>query len=507
MRSLRSISLFFFAILFMGLQASVTDAQSRTLVINSGNTSSEWQIQGEPTIVVNGFDLSPLSLNTPITIEAVTIAVKEPVNEAVQVVVYEDGNGGSPSDATLLYETSASILTNGVARIALPNPPTTSAPVIWVGFRLPVGFRFFADESGSSVLTYWAWTPNSVVGTNSLAGASVLGPSDGSAPVNIDLGGVARMTVEITEAGGTTGGTTSGTVLGQQIQSSTQGAPISSLQSYEFCGSSLLYDPADIQQSAQGAFTLHCRDDQEGFAPYTIRNEGQIPNAASSYERRGFMYAVFAAGNYQAASGDPEELRVPVTHCILPNPADVNQAFIGIAYGVPRAWTILPTQRYGDYVCAEVTHNSYIAYFVPRGETPNANIDLLFSGFPFVSTALAWQQDNQRLLCEYPYHINYSIRNAGFATSDATIVRVLLRNDRTGEISESRDYNLAPVAPGQTVDIFDQEFVIPALYLNESHTFELLIDPNNSVSETNNNNNSRTIGDIVVTERINGGCD
>src|SRR5687767_6769427 len=74
-----------------------------TLLNNSGTTSSNWVIEGEPTLVMNGFDLTPLNLTFPITLDVVTIALNQAVPDApVQVVVYEDSNGGSPIDARLV---------------------------------------------------------------------------------------------------------------------------------------------------------------------------------------------------------------------------------------------------------------------------------------------------------------------------------------------------------------------------------------------------------------------
>ncbi len=147
------------AFLVFGLfqwNVNIADAGTITLNNNSGTTSSSFFIEGESTLVMNGFDLGPLNLNTGVAIDTVTIAVQEAVPSVpIQVVIYEDGNGGSPIDATLKYQTQVFIETGGTAFIELPEPVITSAPVIWVGFYLPSGFRFFADNAGSSVLTYW----------------------------------------------------------------------------------------------------------------------------------------------------------------------------------------------------------------------------------------------------------------------------------------------------------------------------------------------------------------
>src|SRR5690606_9980705 len=148
--------------------APSVEAGTITLNNNSGTTSSAFFVDGEPTLVMNGFDLTPLNVGA-VELDVVTIAVQQVVADApIQVVIYGDSNGGSPVDATLIYQTQVTIQTAGSAFIPLPERVLVNYPVVWVGFYLPVGFRFFGDSSGSSVFTYWAWTANSTFDLSNL---------------------------------------------------------------------------------------------------------------------------------------------------------------------------------------------------------------------------------------------------------------------------------------------------------------------------------------------------
>jgi len=147
-------------------------AGSIILSNNSGNESSVFFIEGEPSVVINVFDLSTLGVEVPIILDAVTISVDTPVAGAnTEILIYEDANGGSPVDARLVARQTVQINQRGNNRILLDNPALITEPVVWVGFYLPVGFRFNADNSGTSLLTYWAWTPGGTFDVNNLANA------------------------------------------------------------------------------------------------------------------------------------------------------------------------------------------------------------------------------------------------------------------------------------------------------------------------------------------------
>jgi hypothetical protein len=204
-----------------------------------------------------------------------------------------------------------------------------------------VDFRFFADTSGASVLTYWGWTPGGFFDLNNLGTAQVFGPSDGSAPVNINLNGKARITAEVTPS-------TSGGIVNQTIGD--VGADLAVMQPYVGC-QNLLWDTADETISLRDAVNLHC----------TIAQGFTSPSSPLGYQRRGDLYdiIIFKSGGVVAFS----RLDIAVTHCIRPAAEDLLNAVVGNAYGVPRTWRILPTQRFGDLVCAEVRYGGLISYF------------------------------------------------------------------------------------------------------------------------------------------------
>jgi hypothetical protein len=494
MRYIRTVWTILTGLMLVGLfgtVASPATAGDTLLSNNSGDTSTRWFIEGEPTLVMNGFDLTPLNLTLPVTLDTVSIAVSEAVPGApVQVVIYEDSNGGSPVDATLVYQTEVSIQTAGTARIELPEPVSINAPVVWVGFYLPVDFEFFADESGTSVLTYWGWSPGTTFDLSSLSSAQIFGPSDGSAPVNIDMGGIARITAEL-DTGQTAGGEAppaSGEVpIGQPIDGGS--ADLSVLSQYDYCGERLLYDPADVNITAQRTFTVHCRADLGSFSPGTIRNDEELPASIPSYERRGFLYDIFGNGDY-SVEGSSEKLRVPVTHCLRPEQGEINSAVFGVAYGAPRVWEILPSVKYNEWICAELTHTGFVSYFVPRTGNENyQNVDLYFSGD--VELKLVTPVSDQTFLCGYQYVPTFAIRNEGFEASPEFEFQIRMTHDRTGTTVATKSYTLRSIEPGETAnfELWDT-FILPPLYVNESHTFTFLIDPSNSVRELREDNNT-----------------
>jgi hypothetical protein len=489
MRQFRFISTLIGIFVLVALSGAVK-AGTITLSNNSGDTSSSFFIDGEATLVMNGFDLQALNIATPAVLDVVTIAVQQAVPEAsIQVVIYEDANGGSPVDATLVSQTQVFIETAGTAFITLPEPVTINAPVVWVGFYLPVGFRFFSDNSGSSVLTYWAWTPGSGFNLEDLSSAAVLGPTDGSDPVQINMAGVARITAEITPPNTTNvlgdGQTTANVPIGIQIEGGA--ADLSILDIYGYCGDRLLYDPQDIALSARDRFSLNCRADLGSFSPGKFINEDELPIAVSSYERRGFFYEVFVDGG-ETAPNSSEELLIPVTHCLRPEQGELPTAVVGLAYGAPRQWEMLPTVRYGEWVCAEITHQGFLSYFVPRiSDEPPINADLYFVGVPTLIPEL--QGDSRGLLCNWPYTISFAVHNEGFEITPQTVVRFQFVNERTGTISSSIDLPFAPLEPGGTRDIVYKMWYVPIVFIHEAHTVSYNIDPYHVVSEMNENNN------------------
>ena len=61
-------------------------------------------------------------------------------------------------EPTLAGSQQVDITQAGTFTVTFTTPVQITQPVVWVGFNLPVGFSFAADTSGTSVLTYWAWT-------------------------------------------------------------------------------------------------------------------------------------------------------------------------------------------------------------------------------------------------------------------------------------------------------------------------------------------------------------
>lgn len=349
------------AVFALSLPILLVNAGERVLSNNSGDTSTTWFITGEQTLVMNGFDLTPLGLRFPATIDKASITVDTAVaGTPVDVVVYQDANGGSPIDATLAGQTQATITQSGVFTVAFPTPITITQPVVWVGFYLPVNFRFLSDNSGTSVLTYWAWTSNSRFDLTKLNTAQVLGPSNGSAPVSLDLKGVARITAEISNATGAGIPTTIpvNTISGTPVAGSAQiPAPsdvdASPLRGYPPACDTLYWDTEDVGISYSGKIEPRCTAIWNGYAPA----------APLGYKTKQLYYDI----TFYNDKGQPitTTLDIPVTHCIQTHPDDINTAIIGIASGSPRTFKILTTMRLGNRVCAEIDRSGGISYMVP----------------------------------------------------------------------------------------------------------------------------------------------
>lgn len=331
-------------LVMLAFTAAPVFAGERVVSINAGSGNTSWFISGEPSLVMNGFDMTALGIALPATIDAVTIAVDTAVPASpVEVLIYQDANGGSPVDAVLVSRSSVTISQTGSVRIVLPQPVSVTQRGVWVGFYLPVDFRFLADTSGTSPLTYWGWTPGGRFDVSNLSTAQVFGPSDGSAPVNLDLNGKARITFEVNPSA-------AGGVIPQTP--GTGNVDLLVMQPYELC-QSLLWDRADETISLRDTVNLHCR-----ILPGT-----DSPATAFGYSRRGDLFdvVIFKDNGVVAA----QRLDIAVTHCIRPAAEDLATAVIGNGFGAPRTWRILPTQRFGDLICAEVRYAGLISYFVP----------------------------------------------------------------------------------------------------------------------------------------------
>lgn len=347
--------------LLLLLNAASVHANTVVLNNNSGSDSTIWFITGEPSLVMNGFDLGPLGLNFPVSVSSVSISVETPIpNTPIDVVVYQDSTGGSPIDATLVGRTQVQINQAGTFTARFEEPVQVNAPVVWVGFYLPIDFEFRADTSGTSVLTYWAWQPGGTFDLADLPSAGVFGPANGSAPVNLDMGGVARITAELTTDGtqpATGVSATTTTVqrddddrIVQVVGSSS--VNLSPMVPYTNC-ENVYRDVLDISVTYRNAVRFFCQLDNIRFSPAT----------PEGYSRRGLLYDVYAFG---LQSPGTDRMPFPVTHCIRPAEADLNRAVIGLGYGAPRQWEILPSVRFGEIVCAELHYTGFVSYFVPN---------------------------------------------------------------------------------------------------------------------------------------------
>lgn len=334
-------------LVLVSLLASPVMAENIVLNINSGSDSTVWFISGEPSLVMNGFDLTPLNLTFPVAVDRVSIAVNTPVpGTSIDLLIYEDGNGGSPVDARLVSQTQVDIRQPGIFTYQFPTPVTITQPVIWIGFYLPVDFRFLADTSGSSVLTYWAWTAGGRFNVSDLSSAQILGPADGSAPVNINMNGRARITAELVA---------SGAAANTLVQAQGGAANLSALEVYPDPGCDTLFrDKEDLAITLSSRYAFACQLAWFGYSP---------PDP-TGYVRQQLLYEITVFNDRgQSVSGWlPEK----VTHCIRPNPADLERAVIGHAFGVPQVWEIRPTLRFGDLICAEIGRGGFLSYFVPR---------------------------------------------------------------------------------------------------------------------------------------------
>lgn len=485
------------------LSLTAVNAGSTTITINSGTASSTWFIKDEPALVMNGFDLSALPLSYPITVDAVSISVVQPVSgQPVTLVIYEDANGGSPQDAVIVRRETINIAGTGVVRVPLAQPLTTSARILWVGFYLPVDFRFRADTSGTSVLTYWAWTPNGTFDVGNLASAAVFGPSDGSAPVGINLGGIARISIEFNQADGRTfeGSTAASRGLapvGVQIVGDETQVSLNIMQPYAECPG-LSFDPDDQRFTVNEGFTVHCRIEYGPYAPGTFGNIADVPTSIPSFEIRGTKYHVFANGRYEAPGGEPGVFRIPVTHCMKPAPGDLEKAVIGVAFGAPQKWKILPTVRFGDTICAELIATGPVSYFVPRtGQETYLNVNLFVTGQPGFTPALV------DLRCKDVVTIRGNIYNQGFEASP--VAELLFQNIavRTGQVTATKMINFPSIAGGETRG-FETTLDIPNSFINEANRIVITIDPNGKFNELNEADNVRTF-DYIIQERT-GGC-
>ncbi len=471
------------AVLFLGRAA----AGDTVLVNNSGDGNAVFYIEGEPSVVINGFDLTPLGVGLPVALDAVSISVATIVPGGnIDLLVYQDGNGGSPVDATLIYREQVGIGLTGVNRIELSEPAIITEPVVWVGFNLPVGFEFYADTSGASVLTYWAWTTGGAFELSALSTAQVLGPGDGSEPVNIAMDGIARITAELRTPA--TEEVSAGIPLGRQILPNVV-QDTSIMRAYPSCGS-LLFDPEDIEITARSSFSLDC-EIQHGFhSPWAV---AQPQDYSLEVLRMGTLYKLSSLIPQELhVAGAVNALPEPVTHCMRVPAEDLTVAVMGeVRAAIPPAhspenWVILPTVRFGDLICAEVTEANYVTYFVPETPESPQNVNLV----------IGWTEINPfPLYCGLDASINVPIVNTGqdwFDTDDGKITVVVQDfHVASGIASAERRFDIGPsqLGPGARQFFNLGPFLVDA-YRNDLHRIQIIVDADNEVDEFNEADNS-----------------
>lgn len=478
MRKLWTKALPLIAILVATFVLVATPSQAGDIILsnNAGSDSDVFFIEGEPSMILNGFDLSPLGVSLPIALDAVSISVAQTVPGAsIEVVIYEDGNGGSPIDANMVYRQTVAIEQVGSNRIVLAEPAIISEPVVWVGFYLPVGFRFNADNSGTSVLTYWAWTPGGTFDVTSLGSAQVLGPADGTQPVGIDMGGVARISAELRPALGQEA--VANAPVGVQIVPA-QSQDTSIMEPYPFC-STLLYDPEDIIISADFSFTTACGVETEWNAPTGII---QPPNTMLDLQRAGHLYEISADIPYdQLVEGAVGTFPVPVTHCMRIIPGDLERAVIAETRGIPERWYVLPTVRFNDLVCAEVTTAGHLSYFLPRTESSPPNVNLV----------VGWTDVTPHPLeCGEPTYFTVPVTNVGqewFRTVSGDI-KIIIEDIHvsSGIVTAAVEQKIptSQLGPGSRVWVEKGPFYVDT-YVDELHRLQVRVDFDDLILETN----------------------
>ena len=458
-------------ILLLVLASAPVSAGDIALSLNSGEENEVFWIEGEPSLVMNGFDLSAFADNLPVALDAVSLSVETPVpGGRVVVVVYEDATGGSPHDATLAYRQVVSINQTGNVRIALAEPAFVHETVAWVGFYLPVGFRFYADTSGESTLTYWAWTPGGPFDLSSPARAVVLGPGNGSEPVNIQMDGIARIGIELREATGLELARLA--PLGQQVADETI-VDATNFNDHHNCPG-FLWDPAS------SPLRLTCVMGSPVETPVVIQD---APDGFIDVQREGTLYKLVAE-NYGVL---PE----PVMHCIRVPEEHLETAVIGEARDVPERWYILPSVRYGDLVCADISFANYVSYFLPRDEGAVQNVNLV----------VGWSKiEPHPAICGLPLNITAAVVNTGreefFTDNDNIQISVENIHLASGFLHPVRDI-IVPAwhfKPGDRRGVpvlfqNENELIRDELTVGDRYRLQIRVDSADQVEETNEADN------------------
>ena len=328
-------------------------------------------------------------------------------------------------------------------------------------------------------MTYWAWAPGAAFDISSLASAPVLGPGNGADPVGIDMEGVARITAELRAP--VHQEMKSDELLGQQLAAEGE-QDTAVMAAYPYCGD-LFHDPEDIEITSASSFAVHCGVVSEFEAPTeVIHPDGRLLDL----QRAGHLYKLEAQiPQEQHVQGAINTLPVPVTHCMSILPGDLEQAVIAEARGIPERWHALPSVRFGDMVCAEITTASYLSYFLPRTAGSPANVNL----------ALGWTQvDPHPIECGLPTFIRIPAINTGqsWFSTHSGYVKFVVENIhiRTGTVTSVNEIQIetSQFGPGVRHLVVIGPFYVTT-YVNELHRLQVRVDPDEQVEETNEDDN------------------
>ena len=310
----------------------------------------------------------------------------------------------------------------------------------------------------------------------------MLGPGDGSAPVGIQMDGIARISAELRtpqyeemEAS---------LPLDQQIVANIA-QDTSVLEIYDGCGT-LLYDPADTNLSRAKAFSLSCRVAYEVEAPTVVANP---QNQLLDVQRTGHLYKLSTSlREDQLVAGKTSQLPVRTTHCFRIAPGDLERAVIGEVRESQQwgeRWHILPSVRFNDIVCAEVSVASYVSYFLPRtAESP-----------PNVNLALGWTRVNPHpLVCGLPARLQVPLINTGqswFKTASGH-VKLTVQDFHVKSGIPTMTYimqiNTETLGPGNH-HLVEMGPVTVRQFYDELHRLEVRVDDDNEIQEINESDN------------------
>jgi hypothetical protein len=271
-------------------------------------------------------------------------------------------------------------------------------------------------------------------------------------------------------------------LLGNKFVAS-QAQDTSILEAYPFCGT-LLYDPEDIIISSSFSFTTKCGVAPEIEAPTDVVNPS---GAVLDLQRAGVLFKLSAfISEEERVEGANNKLPVPVTHCMRIIPGDLEKAVIAEARGIPERWYVLPTVRFDNLVCAEVTTGSYLSYFLPRTEGSPPNVNL----------ALGWSiVQPHPLECGLGSLVYIPIVNTGqewFSTSTG-FVKIIVEDVhvRTGTVTAAIEHQIetSRLGPGMRITI-EKGPIFVDTYVGELHRLQVRADFDNQVAETNEFDNT-----------------